>query len=138
MKFRKNLDSLRDLTSSENYRAISGGCLLLKLIDLVVIILESEKLSYGSMQFAYQVKFSTTMCTWMVNAVVDQFNRGGNTVFAAAMDMFKAFDTVAWPSLSETLLKQKVDGLFLRLILYIYSNQECNVYGVVIILNHFR
>ena len=75
-------DNLGDITSSDNYRAIAGGCLLLKLIDLVIIMLEGDKLSFDEMQFAYQAKASTTMCTWTVNSVVDHFNRGGATVFS--------------------------------------------------------
>ena len=67
-------DNLGDITSSENYRAIAGGCLLLKLIDLVIILLEGDKLSFDCMQFAYQVKSSTTMCTWTTTAVIDYFN----------------------------------------------------------------
>ena len=45
-------DNLGDSTSSDNYRAIAGGCLLLKLIDLVVLMLEGDKLSFDEMQFA--------------------------------------------------------------------------------------
>ena len=120
-------DTLGDMTSSENYRAIAGGCLILKIIDLVIILLEGDKLSYDCLQFAYQAKSSTSMCTWTVNAVIDHFNRGGNHVFAASMDMSKAFDMVSWHVLFSTLMERKVDGLFLRLLLYIYMNQECDV-----------
>jgi hypothetical protein len=79
-------DNLGDITSSDNYRAIAGGCLLLKLIDLVVLMLESDKLNFNAMQFAYQPKASTSMCTWTVTAVVDHFNREGVPVYGAAMD----------------------------------------------------
>ena len=74
------------------FRAIASGCLLLKLIDLVVLSLEGEKLGFDEMQFAYQAKSSTTMCTWTVT----NFNRNGTTVYGAAMDMSKAFDMVEW------------------------------------------
>jgi len=120
-------DNLGDITSSENYRAIAGGCLLLKILDLVMIVLEGDKLNYDVMQFAYQAKSSTTMCSWAVTAVIDHFNRGGATVYSAAMDMSKAFDLVSWQQLFTTLMERKIDGLFLRLMLYIYVNQECNV-----------
>ena len=33
-------DNLGDITSSENYRAIASGSLLLKLLDLVILLLE--------------------------------------------------------------------------------------------------
>ena len=120
-------DNLGDSTSSDNYRAIAGGCLLLKLIDLVILLLEGNKLTFDEMQFAYQAKASTTMCTWTVTSVIDHFNRGGLPVFGAAMDMSKAFDMVEWGELFRTLLDRKVDCIFLRLILFIYSNQQCDV-----------
>ena len=68
-------DKLGDITASSNYRAIAGGCLLLKLIDLVILLLEGEKLGFDVMQFAYQAKSSTTMCTWTVTSVIEHFNR---------------------------------------------------------------
>ena len=100
---------------------------MLKLIDLVILHLESDKLGFDVMQFAYQAKTSTTMCTWTVNSVVDQFLRNGTTVYGAAMDMSKAFDMVEWPKLFKTLMDRNVDCIFLRLILFIYCNQQCNV-----------
>ena len=43
------------------------------------------------------------------------------------MDMSKAFDMVEWGELFNTLIKRKVDAIFLRLILFIYTNQQCYV-----------
>ena len=43
------------------------------------------------------------------------------------MDMSKAFDMVEWGELFESLLARGVDCVFLRLILFIYSKQQCNV-----------
>ena len=120
-------DNFGDITTSENYRAIAGGCLLLKLLDLVMILQEGDKLNYDEMQFAYQTKSSTSMCSWAVTAVVDYFNSRGATVYSAAMDMSKAFDRVSWQQLFKTLLDRKIDGIFLRLMLFVYKNQECCV-----------
>ena len=79
-------DKLGDITASSNYRAIAGGCLLLKLIDLVILLLEGEMLGFYVIQFAYQAKSSTTMCTWIVTSVIEHFNRNGTIVYGAAMD----------------------------------------------------
>ena len=46
-------DNLGDITASDNYRAIAGGSLLLKLLDIVVLQLEGNKLDFDPMQFAY-------------------------------------------------------------------------------------
>ena len=42
-------DNFGDLVSSDNYRATAGGCLLLKLLDLVILLLEGEKLSFSEL-----------------------------------------------------------------------------------------
>ena len=92
-------DNLADITTSDNYRAIAGGSLLLKLLDTVVLMLEGDKLGFDQMQFAYQAKSSTTMCSWTATAVIEHFNRNGSAVYGAAMDMSKAFDLVEWGDL---------------------------------------
>ena len=120
-------DNFGDTTSSNNYRAIAGGCLILKLLDLVILLLEGEKLSFSEMQFAYQSNVGTTVCSWAVKSVVDHFNSKGTAVYAAAMDMTKAFDMVEWSMLFDTLLKRNIDCLYLRLLLHIYLNQSCQV-----------
>ena len=106
-------DKLGDITVSDNYRAIASGCLLLKLIDLVVLRLEGEKLGFDEMQFAYQAKSSTTMYTWTVTNVVEYF------------ETKQQYTELPWtcrrPStwsnggeLFKTLLERKVDCIFLR------------------------
>ena len=120
-------DKLGDITSSDNYRAIAGGCLMLKLLDIVILLLEGDKLTFSELQFAYQANVSTTVCSWAVTSVIDHFNKKGAAVYGAAMDMSKAFDMVEWGELFSTLLDRKVECLFLRLMLFIYRNQSCNV-----------
>ena len=120
-------DNLGDITSSDNYRAIAGGSLLLKLLEIVILLLEGDKLSCDSLQFGYQAKSSTTMCTWTVSAIIDYYNRNGRPVYGCAMDMSKAFDMVEWGQLFATLRKRGVHPLYLRLLITIYSNQQCDV-----------
>ena len=120
-------DNLADVTKSNNYRAIAGGCLLLKLLDLVVVILESEKLSFSELQFAYQTFSSTTAYSWAATTVIEYFNRAGRPVYGAAMDMTKAFDMVEWSRMFSLLIKRHVGFIFLRIMLFIYSNQKCQV-----------
>ena len=91
------------------------------------MILEGDKLGFDPMQFAYQANASTTMCSWTATAVIEHFNRNGTAVYGAAMDMSKAFDLVEWSKLFKTLVERKVDPIYLRLMLYIYSNQQCDV-----------
>ena len=89
-------NNLDDITQSSNYRAIAGGCLILKLVDQIFLLLEETKLTFDEHQYAYQKNSSPTMCTWMVLSVVEHFNQKGTPIFGASMDMSKAYDMVSW------------------------------------------
>ena len=108
-------------------KTLWGGCLLLKVIDLIIIMLESEKLSSDELQFAYKERSSTTMCSWSVSTVVEYYNRRGAPLYGAAMDMSKAFDMVSWSELFSTLKSRQINPVILRLMLAIYKGQKCKV-----------
>ena len=120
-------DNLGDITSSENYRAIAAGSQLLKLVDIVILILEGDKLRCDQLQFGFQPKASTTMCSRVATAVIDHYNRQGATVYGCAMDLSKAFDLVEWLELFRVLDAKNVSPVYLRILLYIYTNQCCDV-----------
>ena len=107
-------DNLGDITQSDNYRAIASGCQVLKLLDIIILILEGEKLRCDQLQFGVQPKASTTMCSWMVTSVIDQYNRQGSVVYGCAMDLSKAFDMVEWLELFKVLEARKVSPVFLQ------------------------
>ena len=120
-------DNFGDITKSENYRAIAGGCLILKVLDLVVLKIEGSKLSTDALQFAYKSNTGTATCSWSVNAIVDRFTRNGKQVYGAALDMSKAFDMVKWDVLFNTLLDRDINPIFIRILIYVYKNQQYTV-----------
>ena len=100
----------------------------MKLLDMVMIlIMEGEKLTFSELQFAYQESTSTTVCSWAVTTVVDYFNRCGSQVYAATMDMSKAFDMVHWFHLFKELRNRNVGLIYLRLMMFIYKNERYEV-----------
>jgi len=68
-------DNLRDILSSDNYRAIAIGSLLFKWFDWLIIILEENKLAKDELQFGFRAKSNTSMCTWAINT--DHYNKLG-------------------------------------------------------------
>ena len=120
-------DNLGDITQSSNYRAIAANSQILKLLDIVLLLLEGDKLGCDDLQFGFQEKSSTTMCTWAVSAVIDHYISQGSVVYGCAMDLSKAFDMVSWVSLFKTLQVRAVLPIFLRVLLFIYTKQSCNV-----------
>ena len=67
------------------------------------------------------------MCSWALNSVIEYYSRSGTPVFGCTMDLSKAFDFVDFCELFGKLRKKKVAPIFLRTLLYIYSNQYCDV-----------
>ena len=63
-------DNLGDIASSDNYRAIAISSLILKLLDWVILLLESEKLPLDQLSFAYQKCTSTVMCSFAITSVI--------------------------------------------------------------------
>ena len=120
-------DNLGDMTSSDNYRAIAKSSLILKLFDWIVLLTQGDKLSSDELQFGYQKLSSTVMCSWTAANVIGHFNRAGNDVFGALLDCSKAFDMVEWVTLFEDLINRKVSFVYLRVLLYIYQEQSCDV-----------
>ena len=120
-------DTLGDTCSSSNYRAIAISALVMKLLDWVILLLEGDKLSVDQLQFGYQQNISTTMCTWAISTVVEHYNIRGKVVYGAALDCSKAFDMVEWVELFQELVERGVAPVFLRLLLYVYVNQRCDV-----------
>ena len=67
------------------------------------------------------------MCSWALNSVIDYYNRSGTPIFGCTMDLSKAFDFVDFCVLFEKLRERQVAPIFLRTLIYIYSNQYCDV-----------
>ena len=109
------------------YRVIATRSQLLKLIDIVILILDGDKLGCNQLQFGFQQKSSTTMCSWVVTSVIEEYNRNGSSVYGCAMDLSKAFDMVDWVQLFKILQNRNVSPLYLRILFYIYQNQSCIV-----------
>ena len=57
--------------------AIAGSALLLKLFDKVILLVWGHHLSSDALQFGYKPGTSTTQCSWMVQEVVQFFQRRG-------------------------------------------------------------
>jgi hypothetical protein len=120
-------DKLGDSCSSKNYRSIAISSLVLKVLDWIIIILFGVCLGLDDLQFAYQAKVSTTVCSWVVTETVNYFLRNGSEVYSCLCDMSKAFDLVKHSVLFQKLMVSGIPMIFLRLLLCIYLLQSANV-----------
>ena len=66
-----------DLSNSKNFRALTISSLLGKLLDNIILNIESEHLCTNDLQFSFKPKSSTTMCTTMIRETISYFiNKG--------------------------------------------------------------
>ena len=63
------------------------------------------------------------MCTYAVLETIDYFLRHGSEVFMCTMDMTKAFDITVHSFLFSKMLKPGLSPIFLRLLIFTYSEQ---------------
>ena len=120
-------DKLGDGEASDNYRSIALSSVVLKIFDWIVLSLFNTTLDLDELQFSYQKNCSTTMCTWLVVESISHFTRNGSEVFSCFMDMKKAFDVVKHSLLFKKLVNRGMSPIFLRLLLYMYTNQTAKV-----------
>ena len=120
-------DKLGKADSSDNYRSIALSSVILKIFDWTVLILFEEQLNLDSLQFGYQKKCSTNMCTWLVVESINHFSRNGSNVYSCFMDMKKAFDMVKHSILFKKLLEKNIPPVYLRLLLVMYISQTAKV-----------
>ena len=120
-------DKLASINISKNYRSVCITSLILKLVDWITINLFGDSLGFHKLQFAYQGGVSSVMCTWAVIETVDYFLRQDSDVFGCSMDKSKAFDLTKFSLLFQKMFSARLSRIFLRLIIFVYVNQFCNV-----------
>ena len=112
-------DKLGDKFNLDNYRAIGSSSLVLKVLDWVIFSLFESDLKPSELQFGFQKKNSTSMCSWTVIETVNYFNNRDTPVFSCFLDLSKAFDLVDFHKLF-CKLKNRISNIFIRLLSYIY------------------
>ena len=64
--------------SSDNYRSLTIGTGLAKLLDIVILNQQSEKLKTCDQQFGFKEKSSTTMYTFMALKTIEHYKPDKN------------------------------------------------------------
>ena len=112
---------------SDNYRSLTIGTGLAKILDLVILNQQSEKLKTSDLQFGFKEKSSTTMCTFMALETIEHYTNNGNNVHALMLDASKAFDRVNYIKLFDKLLDRGMCPITVRLLLNMYTKQKLQV-----------
>ena len=114
-------------SDSKNYRALTISSLLGKILDNIILNMESTKLCTNDLQFSFKANCSTTMCTTMIRETISYFVNKDSNVYGLVLDATKAFDRINYCKLFRILLERNVNPLICRLLLNMYTNQKLRV-----------
>ena len=92
-------DNRESPNNSTNYRTLTIGTCLSKVIDLLIIKKQNKVLNTSELQFGFKDKSSTTMCTFMVQQTISHYVTNGSNENVLMLDASKAFDRVHYITL---------------------------------------
>ena len=123
----------KDLSDSNNYRAIALNSLFSKIIDYVFIDFFPNIFRSSDYQFAYKKDFSTTLCSFIMTETIQYYRKRSSNVIVTLLDCSKAFDLVNYRIIFNELVSRGLCPLACRLLVVFYSCVE----GKVRWNNHF-
>jgi len=116
-----------NLTVVDNYRGITLGSVFGRLFDLIVLDRYENLLVLNDLQFGFQRKRSTTMCTMVLKEVIAYYAENNSSTFCVFLDASKAFDRVEYCALFRQLLNRKLPGVVLRMLRNMYTGQLVHI-----------
>ena len=117
----------KDISSSQNYRAIALASSLSKVLEHLILKKYSSFLSTSHLQFGFKSGFSTTLCTGVLKNVVSRYIHRGSSVLGCFLDASKAFDLVNHGVLFCTLFDRGLPLSVLRFLSSWYETQKMSV-----------
>ena len=112
---------------SDNYRALTIGTGMAKILDIVILNQQKDNLYTSNLQFGFKEKSSTSMCTFMALETIERYINNGSEVHVLLLDASKAFDRVDYIKLFNKLLDRGMCPLTVRLLLNMYTKQKLQV-----------
>ncbi len=70
-----------NLSSSDNFRAITLSSILYKLLDVIVMTKEKDNLCTSNLHFSFKSDASTTLCTCMVRETISYYVNNKSNVY---------------------------------------------------------
>jgi hypothetical protein len=117
----------KSLNDSDNYRGIALSSAIGKLFDWLMLMSNKSVLKSSNLQFGYKEGHSTTHCTFVLNEVINHYNRKHSDVYVILLDASKAFDRVNYVKLFKLLIDNGICPLVAHFLDLMYTNQLVRV-----------
>ena len=115
------------VTNKDNYRPIAITSVLSKLIEIIMLDNLHLYLHTHSNQFGFKKKLGTDLCIFTLKQIIEFYRDKGSPMYVCFLDASKAFDRVNHWCLFKKLISRGVPFIYIRLLVYWYSNQTFNV-----------
>ena len=107
----------------QNYRPIISSSVILKLFEYCLKYKISKYVNICDKQHGFRPQHSTSTACLTLKEVVTKYNKRGSNVYAAFVDLSKAFDKINHYKLMDSLIDKGVPHFYVNILLYFYRNQ---------------
>ena len=114
-------DKSGDFNSVDNYRGITLTPVVSKLFEGVILACCEDQLAVDDLQYGFRKSVGCADAVFTLRYVVEYFTSRGSMVYAAALDISKAFDTVHHDTLMSKLLQAGIPCWITNLLSNWYS-----------------
>ena len=118
-------DTNGDTTDSNNYRGITLGPLLAQVFESALLNKFGNFLLCDDLQFGFKKSHSTSHAVFLLKSTIDYYVSHGSNIVVTFLDCSKAFDTISHYGIFMKLMDRSVPLLFLKIMIYWYSNMKC-------------
>lgn len=120
-------DSRNNVTESSNYRPIMQSSCLLKLFELFILDIISEKLCLNFRQLGFKSGSSTTDACFILKEIIKKYTNHKKSAIATFIDLSKAFDRIDHFVLGKKLMNSSLPIDVTFILLHYLRNQKANV-----------
>jgi hypothetical protein len=114
-------DKSNNINNISNYRPITLTPVIAKVFEALLLRICGNNLATSDLQFGFKKGIGCADVIFSVKTVVNYFVERGSSVYAATLDLRKAFDSVNHSTLHSTLLQAGIPLPIVNIIRCWYS-----------------